>query len=664
MGSAGFTNLSERRDAVNAHTFRSMLRRRNVAPFTFFFSLSVIVACGFTASTMQPPVEASVGQGRGNQLPPEFANQTAEDAKKDFNDDDLKVKGEKPRGKWGFTTVLDRSQTESDTTPVVVVGIQSLSGGGMHLGITKIKRIEVKNRSPKIVNSVQLRWTLAPLDDPEKVLSEGATQFANIWVEANSSKVVEIPTLYPALLLKSLAKDGELNGRFKLTVGVQEARFADGSLWRRQETAAYLKFLDPYRALDRRFPSLASLAPGIVPPRAGTGDGQIGTSPCVLGSRSTSSAFFFAAIRTLSCLPNTAVYEDAEGRRSCSDPEFNIACYSECSSTSYCITWSKDGPCDPTPTPTPTPTATATLTPCTPPDAQPNPCCTPEPYTVFPAETQLCRWNCGPDRCPTGTAFTDGCVSVPNDGATVCEDGYEWTSKEGYGALCCPTQRSPCAVYLGISEEELQERMRDCFERADGSSWLPVPNCRCGPYSPVLVDVRGDGFALTDAAGGVRFDLDADGRPEQLAWTAPGSDDAWLALDRNGNGAIDSGQELFGNFTSQPSPPAGQEYNGFLALAEYDKAAQGGNSDGVIDARDAAFSSLRLWRDAGHDGVSQSGELHTLPELDVTRIHLDYKESKREDGYGNRFRYRAKVDDARGAKVNRWAWDVFLTSAP
>ena len=197
------------------------------------------------------------------------------------------------------------------------------------------------------------------------------------------------------------------------------------------------------------------------------------------------------------------------------------------------------------------------------------------------------------------------------------------------------------------------------FEVCDQGAWSSW-RCECVTQSPVVVDLFGNGFALTSGTGGVYFDLNSDGSKEQIAWTGAASDDAWLALDRNGNGLIDDGRELFGNFTPQPEPALGKERNGFVALAEYDKASSGGNGDGLITEADAIFRALRLWQDTNHNGISEASELNPPAAWGLESISLDFKESNQTDQYGNQFRYRAMVKDAKKTKVRRWAWDVFL----
>ena len=199
-----------------------------------------------------------------------------------------------------------------------------------------------------------------------------------------------------------------------------------------------------------------------------------------------------------------------------------------------------------------------------------------------------------------------------------------------------------------------------CFDGRDNDcdGAIDLNDFGCGPCnpSPIVIDTLGNGFDLSSAKDGVMFDIAATGHARLVAWIR--GDDAWLVLDRNANGTIDHGRELFGNFTLQPAT-AGR--NGFLALAEFDKASNGGNGDGRISSADAIFSSLRLWRDTNRNGVSEANELQTLPMLGIATLDLKYQTSKKIDQYGNEFRYRAKVQDSNGSQAGRWAWDVFVT---
>lgn len=178
--------------------------------------------------------------------------------------------------------------------------------------------------------------------------------------------------------------------------------------------------------------------------------------------------------------------------------------------------------------------------------------------------------------------------------------------------------------------------------------------CWCETITPIIIDVGGDGYALTGVADSVVFDIIPGGTPERISWTSAGSDDAFVVLDRNGDGMINNGEELFGNFTPQPDSP---DRNGFEALAVFDSVDEGGDADGVISDADAIFRRLQLWTDSNHDGISQRWELQSLSVVGVRKIDLRYRTSKRQDANGNVFRYRSKVEI--GPQEN-WLYDVIL----
>ena len=90
----------------------------------------------------------------------------------------------------------------------------------------------------------------------------------------------------------------------------------------------------------------------------------------------------------------------------------------------------------------------------------------------------------------------------------------------------------------------------------------------------------------------------------------------------------------------------------------------GGNGDGMISKQDRIFTSLRLWQDYNHNGISEPSELFTVDAAGLRKIYLDYQRVSQTDNYGNDFRYRAKVKDLHDAQFGRWAWDVFLVNAP
>ena len=152
--------------------------------------------------------------------------------------------------------------------------------------------------------------------------------------------------------------------------------------------------------------------------------------------------------------------------------------------------------------------------------------------------------------------------------------------------------------------------------------------------SPIVIDLGNNGIRLGDTGVGVYFDINANGTRDHIQWVRPGGDEAFLALDRSGNGLVDDGSELFGIGT--PLVLEGRNApNGFVGLAQYDARQLGGNDDGLITEADAIWPQLRLWLDANADGRATRDEMRTLRAAGISALETIPKVRKYADEAGN-----------------------------
>ncbi|MDE6210209.1 MAG: hypothetical protein K2M73_11135 [Lachnospiraceae bacterium] len=172
-------------------------------------------------------------------------------------------------------------------------------------------------------------------------------------------------------------------------------------------------------------------------------------------------------------------------------------------------------------------------------------------------------------------------------------------------------------------QDEDEDKINELIEILRGNAGDYDKACKALPPSdPLVIDLGEPCIDLYGIEDGVYFDMDCNGFTEKTAWI--GIEDGFLAIDRNGNGSIDDGSELFGDQTVLSNGMI--SLSGFEVLAESDT-----NQDGTIDCNDMAFEALLVWIDDNHNGKSESGELHTLNELGIISFYLNYQKKSTVD---------------------------------
>ena len=165
-------------------------------------------------------------------------------------------------------------------------------------------------------------------------------------------------------------------------------------------------------------------------------------------------------------------------------------------------------------------------------------------------------------------------------------------------------------------------------------------------YDPITLDLNKDGkIDTTDLDNGVYFDHNGDKVAMKTSWI--GKEDGLLVHDRNNNGIIDDGSELFGNFTPlNPNNNLNDKnlaVNGYHALKSYDM-----NNDGIIDSNDEIYKHLKVWQDINGDGISQENELKTLEQANIKSLNLAFSNIDKDLDNGNNLMFEGNYTDNEG----------------
>ena len=217
----------------------------------------------------------------------------------------------------------------------------------------------------------------------------------------------------------------------------------------------------------------------------------------------------------------------------------------------------------------------------------------------------------------------------------------EWNNAEGRKIGLNTTTREEIknAVWKALNDGVLIKNTKDSrtyqqgnegicvriFEYLVYESWSEAKNW-VERRDPLALDLDGDGIETRGADGSVLFDHNGDGMRIGTGWVR--SDDGLLVLDRNSNGTIDNGGELFGVDTVKADGTKATD--GIDALSDLDS-----NNDKVFDAKDTRFADVRIWRDLNQDGISQSNELSTLAAANIRSIDLTPTTAQTDLGNGN-----------------------------